>query len=131
MRANAALRDAHKDVLRDIGLSLSEFDFVAALGNTKGLRMKDLARAMITTPSNVTRVCASMEKKGLAVRERSSESDREVIAKLTVEGEAIFERAFPTLVEFTTETMDSALSERDQGVVADALDHLVSTLRDG
>jgi len=68
MRANAALRDLHKELMSELGTSLTEFDFLAALGNTPGLRMRDLAHAMITTPSNVTRVCAAMEKKGLSVR---------------------------------------------------------------
>jgi len=126
MRANAALRDLHKELMSELGTSLTEFDFLAALGNTPGLRMRDLAHAMITTPSNVTRVCAAMEKKGLSVRERSSESDREVIAKLTPEGQALFEKLFPRVAQFTMDTVDRLMPESDQIAVADALDRLIA-----
>lgn len=128
MRANAAVRDAHKQLMSELGFNITEFDFLAALGNTSGLRMKDLARAMITTPSNVTRVCAAMEKKGLAVRERSAESDREVIAKLTPEGQRQFEALFPRVVGFTTAMVDDVLTTEQQQAVGEALDHLVAEL---
>lgn len=129
MRANAGLRDVHKDFMATLGTNLTEFDFLAALGNTDGLRMKDLARAMISTPSNVTRVCAAMEKKGVAVRERSKESDREVIAKLTDTGQQRFEELFPKIVEFTTATIDELMPEADQAAVAEALERLDLALR--
>ena len=128
MRANAALRDAHKDFMQELGTNLTEFDFLAALGNTNGLRMKDLAHAMITTPSNVTRVCATMEKKGLAVRERSAESDREVIARLTEEGQQRFEELFPRIAHYTTSLMDEVIGADQQRAVADALEQLVAEL---
>ena len=128
MRANALMRDFHKGQFDQLGVSMTEFDFLAALGNTDGLRMKDLARAMITTPSNVTRVCASMEKKGLAMRERSAESDREVIARLTPEGEQRFRELFPRGVELTTTKFDELLSDEDQRTAADILDRLIAGL---
>lgn len=130
MRANQALRDAHKEMQRRFGLSMTELDFIAALGNTQGLRMSDLAHAMITTPSNVTRVCAAMEKKGLAVRERSPDSDREVIARLTPEGEKEFERVFPEMVEGTTSLVDELLPADEQLAVVTALDRLVAKLEE-
>lgn len=130
MRANAALRDAHKERMNELGVSLTEFDFLAALGNTDGLRMKDLARAMITTPSNVTRVCAAMEKKGLAVRERSAESDREVIARLTPVGEERFRELFPLVLEFSSRTIDELLTEDEQRTAGDILDRLFARLTD-
>ncbi len=129
MRANAALREAHKDFMQKLGTNIVEFDFLAALGNTEGLRMKDLANAMITTPSNVTRVCTTMEKKGLALRERSSESDREVIARLTPKGQKRFEDLFPKVASFTTETMDTLMGENELTSLAEALEELLRELR--
>jgi MarR family 2-MHQ and catechol resistance regulon transcriptional repressor len=131
MRANAALREAHKSFMQVHDTNLSEFDFLAALGNTGGLRMSDLAEAMITTPSNVTRLCAAMEKKGLAVRERSAQSDREVIARLTPEGQARFEALFPLVVRFTTDLVDRLLPASDQASVAGALERLIAELTRG
>ena len=128
-RANAAIRDSHRKAMKVIGLGLGEFDLLCALGNTEGMRMKDLARSMISTPSNVTRVCTTMEKKGLAVRERSKESDREVIAKLTVEGQQRFDELFPKIAEFTTAIIEELMPKADQIAVAEALDRLDEALR--
>src|SRR5262245_55827625 len=88
LRANAALRDAHEAILNPLGFTLTDFDMIAALGNTEGLRMTELARHMMTSPSNVTRVCKGLEAKGLVTRARSASSDREVLARLTPKGDA-------------------------------------------
>ncbi len=129
MRANAAFRSLYRsETAERVGLSLSEFDFLAALGNTDGLRMSDLAHAMITTPSNVTRVCSSMEKKGLAVRERSPESDREVIARLTPAGQKRFDEVFLDVVRWTEETLDRGANTREQVAAAEVLEKIVESL---
>ncbi len=131
MRANAAFRNHYKESMaKKVGLSMTEFDFIAGLGNTGGLRMSDLAQAMITTPSNVTRICAAMEKKGIAVRERSSESDREVIAKLTREGQKLFDEVFRPVVDWTIELMDRNSTPSEQIAVAETLERLVKDLTD-
>jgi len=110
-------------------VQITEFDFLAALGNTRGLRMRDLAHAMITTPSNVTRVCAEMEKRGLAVRERSPDSDREVIARLTPAGQQMFEELFMPTARFTQATIDQVLTEDEQRQLATLLERLLAAWR--
>jgi DNA-binding MarR family transcriptional regulator len=72
------------------GLLMTEFDMIAALGNTKGLRMGELADAMITSPGNITRVAQALEKRGVVERKRSPRSDRDVLARLTRAGGGIF-----------------------------------------
>jgi DNA-binding MarR family transcriptional regulator len=120
-RANAAIRDHHRRATKVIGLNLGEFDLLCALGNTEGMRMAALAECMITTPSSVTRICEKMEKRKLVTRSRSQASDREVIAKLTDEGQAMFERAFPPMTAYTTELMNSGLSPAEQARAAELL----------
>ena len=109
-------RDGHKEFLRQFGLNMAEFDVLAALGNTEGLRMKDIAAGMMTSASasNVTRVCGALEKRGLVTRVRSPHSDREVIARLTPEGQHRFEEIFPVIAAFTREFVDRRLSVEDQ-----------------
>jgi len=121
-RAHALIHDAHKRFLARHALSVTEFDMIAALGNTNGMRMKDLAAGMITTPSNVTRVCQNLVKRGLVERHRSDASDREVVARLTPEGERAFEAYFPEAVSFTTGLIDKLVSPEDQRQVGDILD---------
>jgi MarR family 2-MHQ and catechol resistance regulon transcriptional repressor len=128
MRVNAALREHHRRHLQPTGIGMTEFDFLAALGNTAGLRMRDLASAMITTPSNVTRVCADMEARGLATRERSPDSDREVIARLTPAGQKLFEQLLPTTAAFSSALIDGQLSEDEQRKAAAVLEKLLAGL---
>src|SRR5688500_461278 len=81
LRTNARLVEAHRRHLGErYDLLMTEFDMIAALGNTDGLNMGQLAAGMITTPANVTRVAQALEKRGLIERKRAAHSDREVIA---------------------------------------------------
>lgn len=130
--AAEAFRESHREFLeRGFGLSLSEFDVIATLGNTPGMRMKDLASHMMTSSSasNVTRVCAALEKRSLVTRQRSKDSDREVVAKLTPEGQALFEQAFMKVASFTRSFADSALPVTDQVKVAELLTRFISNVK--
>ena len=129
-KAGAALRGKFDTHFAELDLPMIEFDLISALGNTEGLKMKDLAAAMITTPSNVTRVCAVMEEKGLLKRERSKASDREVIASLTPAGEKLFRDTFAKTVNQTAAILDSALDKDDQQTLAALLQRLLDGLAD-
>src|SRR5262245_24234770 len=100
-RSNARLEEAHRRYLSGRhDLLVTEFDMIAALGNTEGLNMGQLAAAMITTPANVTRVAQSLEKRGFIERKRAPHSDREVLARLTPAGDAFFRAHFIEVVNF-------------------------------
>jgi DNA-binding MarR family transcriptional regulator len=129
-KAGAMLRNLHGPHFDRLGMPLLEFDLLSTLGNTDGFRMKDLAESMMTTPSNVTRVCTAMEKKGLVKRQRSSESDREVIAKLTPKGEALFHKTFPKTVNFSARTLDTALSRKELKELASLLEKLIESVEE-
>src|SRR5689334_21211609 len=77
------------------GLHPSEFDVLVHLGVQQPRKMTELANSTLLTKSNCTRVMKCMERKGLARRARCPESDREVWAMLTPEGQALFERVYP------------------------------------
>lgn len=117
--------------MRKYGLGMSDFDVIATLGNTEGLRMKDIARHMMTSSSasNVTRVCSSLEKRGLVERHRAPDNDREVIARLTDEGNQLFDKAFGRIAQFSTAFVDSALDESEQVVVANLLNRFIDNAR--
>jgi DNA-binding MarR family transcriptional regulator len=128
-RAAARITALHAPHFEALGIPMVEFDLLSTLGNTEGMRMKDLAMTMVTTASNVTRVCAVMEKKGLVQRQRAQSSDREVIAKLTPKGQALFEVLFPKTVNYSAQIIDTALEPGEQKQLAELLDKLVSRVR--
>jgi MarR family 2-MHQ and catechol resistance regulon transcriptional repressor len=96
------------------GLHRSEFDVLVNLGVAQPQTMRQLAGHTLLTKSNCTRVMKSLEARGLARRERCPESDREVLARLTPEGQALFERVYPLHYEHLKRWFDSRLDEREQ-----------------
>lgn len=127
VRATEHFVDTFKHVVKEEGLTLGEFDVIAALGNTEGLRMSDIAQAMLlsSSPSNATRVCAALEKRGLITRQRSPESDREVIARLTPAGEAKFRESFMKVVLKHADFIDDGLTHAEQREVTRLLGKFV------
>jgi DNA-binding MarR family transcriptional regulator len=57
----------------------------------------------------------------LVVRQRAEHSEREVIAKLTAQGDAMFQRHFPAAIAFMTSLIDSQLSRKEQEQLAELL----------
>ena len=93
----------HADITRAIdnelrtraGISLGEYDVLVQLsyGPAAGMRMTELARAVVLSPSGLTRRVARLEHQGLV--ERVSENARIVRSLLTPAGRAVVERAAP------------------------------------
>jgi DNA-binding MarR family transcriptional regulator len=129
LRAQAKLVEEHRRYLtQHHELLMTEFDMIAALGNTKGLRMGELANAMITSPANVTRVAQALQKRGLVERARSDQSDREVIARLTPAGEEFFRKHFVEVASFSRTLIDGALTAAEQSQLVGLLDKLNANL---
>lgn len=113
-RASQALLDHVAPLLAASGLPASEIDAIFTLGNTKGLRMSDIAARMLTTAPNVTRVIKNLEIKGLVIRTPNPKSDRETIAKLTPAGKAVFAQYYPLAYHTTRDQLDACLTETQQ-----------------
>jgi len=126
MRTNAVVRDLHKEHFNRIGIPIAEFDLLSTLGNTAGMKMSDLATAMITTPSNVTRICGGMEEQGLVERNRPASSNREVIASLTPKGEERFREVFAPTVNYSARMMNTGLSRAELKTLAELLDRFLA-----
>jgi DNA-binding MarR family transcriptional regulator len=125
LRANArVLQKTREFVEAETGLSVTEFDMIIELGNQTGVRMSDLATKLVVSPANVTRVAQSLAAKGLVTRERAAHSEREVLARLTPEGNARFERYFPKAAAFMAGLMDERLSAAEQAKLAELLEKL-------
>jgi DNA-binding MarR family transcriptional regulator len=111
---SASRRDAwfgllrtHADITRQIDaelraradMTLGEYDVLVQLANgpEAGMRMTDLARAVVLSPSGLTRRVARLEQAGLV--ERVSENARIVRSHLTRAGRAALARAAPVNLE--------------------------------
>ncbi len=125
LRANALVMQKTREFVEaETGLSVTEFDMIIELGNQTGVRMSDLATKMVVSPANVTRVAQSLAAKGIVARERAKHSEREVLASLTPEGQAFFERYFPKASAFMAGLMDERLTSSEQSKLAELLEKL-------
>lgn len=107
-------RVADAPQIASYGLHPSEFDVLVHLGVEQPQRMTELAERTLLTKSNCTRVMKCLEARGLARRERCPASDREVLASLTPEGEALFRRVYPRHHEFLRRLYDRQLDPDEQ-----------------
>lgn len=113
-RTSQFLLDNASEAFADSGLPTSELDAIFTLGNTDGMRMSDIAARMLTTAPNVTRVIKNLETRGLVRRCINPKSERETIASLTPEGEAIFAEYYPRAYRATRDLINGCLTDAQQ-----------------
>src|SRR5262245_47440958 len=120
LRAHARVMQRTREFAEnETGFSVTELDMVIELGNQSGLRMGELASRLLVSPANVTRLAQTLAEKEIVVRERREHSDREVFARLTPKGQALFERHFPKAASFMAGLMDEHLSSAEQSKLAE------------
>jgi MarR family 2-MHQ and catechol resistance regulon transcriptional repressor len=116
--------------VRDSGLTPSQFDILATLGNTQGMCFRELGEKTLITKGTLTGVVDRLEQKGL-VRRGPAEADRRLtIVQLTTEGEAEFTRLFGPHIEFCKQSFN-AYGQEDYATLEAALGKLKAHLADG
>ncbi len=89
LRAHAGVsRRLESDLLRAHGLSLADFDVLAALGSAPGgrLRMSELAEAVLLSRSGLTRLVDRLEREGLVLRQSCPSDARGTYTVVTEAG---------------------------------------------
>lgn len=81
--------------IRQLGLTLPQFDILVTLGNTGGLTPKILCERTLITKGTLTGVIDRLEGKRLIERIPSAEDRRSQIVTLTKQGERLFQQVFP------------------------------------
>lgn len=94
-RAYQAFESYSAAHIRTLGLTPSQFDIVATLGNTDGMNFKELGEKTLITKGTLTGVVDRLEAKSLVRRIASPSDGRSQIVQLTRKGEALFARIFP------------------------------------
>lgn len=93
--------------IRTLGLTPSQFDIVATLGNTEGLSCRELGEKTLITKGTLTGVVDRLEAKHLVRRTASPSDGRCQIIQLTRKGEALFERVFPAHLNYIGQAFSS------------------------
>jgi DNA-binding MarR family transcriptional regulator len=80
------------------GLTPSQFDIIATLGNTAGMTFRELGEKTLITKGTLTGVVDRLEAKKLVRRAPSSTDGRCQLVQLTAQGVALFSKVFPAHV---------------------------------
>ena len=81
--------------VKKMGLTESQFDVIATLGNTQGMTCKALGERTLITKGTLTGVLDRMEARGLVSRRADAGDARRTHVALTHKGSVLFDDAFP------------------------------------
>lgn len=95
VRAYQAFESYSAVHIRAMGLTASQFDIIATLGNTEGMSFRDLGERTLITKGTLTGVVDRLEAKGLVRRVASAVDGRSQLVQLTKSGEKLFGKVFP------------------------------------
>ena len=89
-----AFLDKDAPHIRALGLTCSQFDVIATLGDTEGMTCRELSEKTLVTKGTLTGVLDRLETKGLIARVPSREDRRSIFIRLTSKGDALFQKVF-------------------------------------
>ncbi|NJP08417.1 MAG: MarR family transcriptional regulator [Leptolyngbyaceae cyanobacterium RU_5_1] len=114
VRTYQAFYTYDEEHIRQLGLTVPQFDVICTLGNTPGMMMGQIAEKTLVTKGTLTGIVDRLEKKGLVRREVPPDNRRCFIVVLTVDGERVFEEVFPAHIAYMKERLSSLSHEEMQ-----------------
>lgn len=111
------------------GLTASQCDVLFTLGDTDGLNFKDLSEQSHVTGGTLTPVLNRMEGKGLVKRYKHPTDSRQIIVKLTPQGQALYEETFLPYIDLMRARADAILSADEQETLTQLIKRLTSGLQ--
>jgi DNA-binding MarR family transcriptional regulator len=127
LRAHAALaRELSSRLEAAHGLTLRDYDVLVQLyyAPERAMRRVDIARAVLLSPSGITRLLEGLERAGWVAKESCSSDARVTYAKLTPDGTAKFEAAHVTHIADIEELFGSRYTDEERAQLADLLGRL-------
>ncbi|TAK03057.1 MAG: MarR family transcriptional regulator [Candidatus Manganitrophaceae bacterium] len=107
--------------VRALGLTLSQFDVIATLGDTEGMTCKQLSDETLVTKGTLTGVLDRLEAKGLVERVPSQADRRATIIRLTSKGEKKFQEVFPKHIYYMKPFFEQALTGAEMKTLRELL----------
>ncbi len=128
LTAHAALVERVEAALAAAGLPpLEWYDVLWALEKADGgrLRMHDLARRVVLSRSNLTRLADRLADERLIAREACAEDRRGAYCVITLAGRALRRRMWPVYREAVDARFARHVSEREAGAMSAALERVL------
>jgi DNA-binding MarR family transcriptional regulator len=116
-----ALLDKGASHIRSLGLTNSQFDVIATLGDTEGMTCKELSEKTLVTKGTLTGVLDRLAKKGLVERIPSREDRRCFIIRLTTKGDDLFRKVFPAHINYMKPYFERAFTAAEASKLRELL----------
>ena len=124
----SALRAAMEDVLRPLGLSVTQYSCLELLAQRPGLSNSELARGTFITRQAMNVLLQGLERDGFVSRPDAAPVGRVLPARLTPRGRRKLEKA-SAAVRSVEARMLSGLSDDEQASLLRALQQMSRSLR--
>lgn len=98
--------------LKAMGLTMTQFDVIATLGNQPPMTCKELGEKTLVTKGTLTGVLERLEAKGILARKQNPEDARSQMIGLTQQGQALFERVFPAHLQHLDKAFGQLTSQQ-------------------
>lgn len=103
--------------VRELGLTPTQFDILATLGNQRPMTCKELGEKTLIMKGTMTGVLDRLTIKGLIDRLPNEEDARSYKIELSLSGKALFEKAFPNHLEH----LKHAFSKMTQSEISESI----------
>jgi DNA-binding MarR family transcriptional regulator len=100
-----------------------------SIAGDAGIRMAQLADALIVSRSGLSYQVAQLESRGWITRQRSADDERGVVAHITPAGERMRQRVFAGHVDVVRRAFLDVVEPGELATLTDALERVVGMLR--
>lgn len=124
-------RAVEKNLREQAELTQVQFEILMNLSNAgdSGIRMAQLADALIVSRSGLSYQVTQLESRGWITRERSADDERGVVARITPEGERMRQRVYAGHIDIVRRAFLDAVEPAELATVTAALERVVGRLR--
>jgi DNA-binding MarR family transcriptional regulator len=124
-------RAVEKNLRQQADLTQVQFEILMNLSNAgdAGIRMAQLADALIVSRSGLSYQVAQLESHKWITRQRSTDDERGVVARITPKGEQMRRRVLAGHVEIVRSAFLDAIEPSELATIADVLERVVGRLR--
>jgi MarR family transcriptional regulator, 2-MHQ and catechol-resistance regulon repressor len=106
--------------IKGLGLTASQFDVIATLGNQPPMTCKELGEKTLITKGTLTGVLERLEQKNILERKSNPEDARSQMIGLTAYGQSVFSQVFPKHLAHLEKAFGQ-LSEEELSTIFNAL----------
>jgi DNA-binding MarR family transcriptional regulator len=124
-------RAVERNLREQAELTQVQFEILMNLANVgdAGIRMAQLADALIVSRSGLSYQVAQLESRGWITRERSADDERGIVARITPEGERMRRRVFAGHVDIVRSAFLDAVEPGELATLTAVLERVAGRLR--